>query len=88
MISFSSFFAVILHKSCKSRPTFVVHNSLVIVFAYGAGSWDAVPSEVIFFIGMSIMALEAVRFNLLHLFIFLLPLFTLNNKRCAAGFSM
>jgi hypothetical protein len=62
------------------------------VFAYNVGGWGLIPNEVIYLVTMSIMALEAVKYNLffksLHLFIFFLPLFTFENKRSAAGFSM
>jgi hypothetical protein len=50
------------------------------------------PMSFPFLITMSIMALEAIKFNLLfkslHLFIFYLPLFAYENKRSSAGFSI
>jgi hypothetical protein len=76
--------SLLVHKSHKSRHTYIAGDSSVCsMFASGVGSWGSIPKEVIFLMAMSIMALEAVKFNLffksLHLFILFLPLFTFEN---------
>jgi hypothetical protein len=56
------------------------------MLADGMGGCGSITSEMISLITMSIMALEAVKFCLLfkslHLYIFFLPLFTLENEEC------
>jgi hypothetical protein len=57
--------SLLVHKSHRSRHTYIVSDSSVgSVFAYCVGGLGSIPSEVTFLITMSIMALEAIKFDL------------------------
>jgi hypothetical protein len=64
-------FSLFVRKSHKCRLTYIVRNSSVhSVFAYGAGSWGWITSEVIFLVTMTIMTLQATTFHLLNYYIY------------------
>jgi hypothetical protein len=73
-------------KTHRSWCTYIVSNSSDgSILAYKAVSWGFRSQWGFFLFTMSVMAFEAIKFNLLfnslHLFILLIPLFTFKNEK-------